>query len=120
VAAIGHWKARIRGVAITDALRYHDANDPAFPGTIASGMHAKGRAKGFASVPGFVGFWSDPRRRGQGSEPGFDCVVTMASLPKQWRSQPDPLAGYRPDVQRPHMGSFGNRKDPPLSQRNIE
>jgi hypothetical protein len=34
--------------------------------SIASGTDVKGRAKGFASVPGFVGFWSDPRLGGQG------------------------------------------------------
>jgi hypothetical protein len=33
-----------RGLVNADPLRYHDANDPAFPGTIASGMDVKGRA----------------------------------------------------------------------------
>jgi hypothetical protein len=32
------------GLVSADSLRYHDANDPAFPGTIASGMDVKGRA----------------------------------------------------------------------------
>jgi hypothetical protein len=33
-----------RGLVNADSLRYHDANDPAFSGTIASGMDVKGRA----------------------------------------------------------------------------
>jgi hypothetical protein len=45
-----------QGLVIADLLRYHDANSRWTRVSIASGMDVKGRAKGFASVPGFVGF----------------------------------------------------------------
>ena len=63
-----------RGLVNADPLRYHDANDPAFPGTIASGMDVKGRAKGFASVPGFVGDSKDSSQRLQADKEALSCV----------------------------------------------
>ena len=43
------------GLVTAEPHRNDGANSPAFPASIASGMDVKGRAKGFASVPGFVG-----------------------------------------------------------------
>ena len=44
-----------QGLVTAETLRYHDANGRRSRASIASGMDVKGRAKGFASVPGCAG-----------------------------------------------------------------
>jgi hypothetical protein len=46
-----------------ESHRYDDANGRRSRASIASGMDVKGRAKGFASVPGFVGVSGESRAK---------------------------------------------------------
>jgi hypothetical protein len=57
-----------------ESPRYDDANGRRSRASIASGMDVKGRAKGFASVPGFVGDSKNSSQRLQADKEPLSCV----------------------------------------------
>jgi hypothetical protein len=63
-----------QGLVTAELHRYDDANGRRSRASIASGTDVKGRAKGFASVPGFVGDSKDSSQRLQAEKKALSCV----------------------------------------------